>query len=213
MIFSRVNSGLLWSNGFWTSPLSCCQCLSLMAGFLRSWMSGMVLLKVSMRSFRLPHIVQSVFSLTSLATLFRFLSKVCACRPISSVARDLKVPTFHVSQDVCHSLTSPQICSRCSRSFSRRRMTWEGGWSILNMFRPILISFSCASRALSCERILSMNSKASGMDTSALKGPLLSNSSEICVIVFLKSSAEWRRPVLNFSLCFLSLLSALTKHC
>lgn len=145
---------LVSSNGFCTSSLSWCQCLSLMAGFFRSWIRGMIFLKVSIRVFREPHIVQSGLScaphnqanidmhtqlsltvhitqctyevernlaccwqtLTSLATLFSLLSMPWAWKVMVSVSSDTKVTIFQVSQLDCHSSTSSQITSKCSRS-------------------------------------------------------------------------------------------------
>ena len=53
---------LVWLNGFWTSSCNCAQCLSLIAGFFRSWMSGIVCLNVSILPLRLPHMVQLTLS-------------------------------------------------------------------------------------------------------------------------------------------------------
>ena len=43
--------------------------------------------------------------------------------------------------------------------------------------------------------------------------PLVWKSSRVWWEVFLNSSAEWIRPVLNFSLCFLSMTSLSIRHC
>ena len=49
---------LFWSNGFWTSSFNLSQWRSLMAGFFRSWINGIVRLNVSILCFKLSVIDQ-----------------------------------------------------------------------------------------------------------------------------------------------------------
>ena len=84
-------------------------------------------------------------------------------------------------------------------TLSKVSIRFEGGWSILNIFSPLLIDSSLLLRLASCSFVAEMNSRASPTATSELNGPWDAKSSTRLETVFLNSSAEWSNPVLNFS--------------
>ena len=67
------------------------------------------------------------------------------------------------------------------------------------MPRPLRKDSSSAFKAPSCSLMEEMYERACEIGVASLNGPLVSNSSARAPTFFLKSSAEFRSPVLNFS--------------
>ena len=84
-------------------------------------------------------------------------------------------------------------------TFSRVAISLDGGWSILKIFRPRLMSASCFFKASIWARMFSMLPSASVVTMLLVNGPFCVNSSTRLWTCFLNSSDWPRRFVLNFS--------------
>ena len=115
MTLPRVKSEPWGSNFSPTVSMSCPQCLSLIAGFLRSTIRGMVRLKASTVSLMCFHIDQLLISLPILT--MRLLMRM-ASSSMFSTSRSRNMPSFQVLYLLFQSLTIPQIVVSRSRSFS-----------------------------------------------------------------------------------------------